>query len=271
MIYYKTDEEIEKMRKSAQLVSKTLGLVGTLLTPGVTGKEIDRAAEEFILDNNAVPGFKGYGGFPSTLCISPNEQIVHGIPKDKPFKDGDIVSIDCGVILDEYYGDCAFTFAIGEIEEDVLTLLRVTHECLYNCIKKAKVGGRLGDICYAVQSHAEKEYKYGVVRELVGHGIGKALHESPEVPNYGRRGNGIKLKDGLVIAVEPMINMGTRKTKHHKDGWTVTTADNKPSAHYEHTIAIRKSGTEILTTHDYVVEAIKNNSNLHNLDFTIKS
>ncbi len=269
MIYYKTDAEIEKMRESAHLVSKTLGLVGSMLKPGITGKEVDLAAEEFIRDHKAIPGFKGYGKFPATLCVSPNEQVVHGIPSEEPFKEGDIVSVDCGVILNNFYGDCAFTFVIGEISEEVMQLLKVTHESLYMCIEVAQVGKRIGDIGHAVQSHADK-YKYGVVRELVGHGIGKNLHEDPQVPNYGRRGRGTQLKDGLVIAVEPMINMGTRKIKHHEDGWTVTTADKKPSAHYEHTIAVRKSGTEILTTHDYVVESIKANPNLKNLDFTIK-
>lgn len=271
IIYYKTDEDIEKMRISADLVSRTHGVIASMIRPGITGKEIDRAAEEFICDHNAKPGFKGYGGFPATLCISVNEQVVHGIPTDKPFEEGDIVSIDCGVYLNEFFGDCAFTFPIGEISPESLKLLHVTNESLYRAIDVATVGKRIGDIGYAVQNYAEKEHKYGVVRELVGHGVGKDLHEDPQVPNYGRRGKGVQIKDGLVIAIEPMINMGTRRVKTLKDGWTVVSTDKKPSAHYEHTIVARKSGTEILTTHEHIYKALKNNDEVIDLDFPRKN
>jgi len=271
LIYYKTDEEIEQMRASADLVSKAHGLVAQMIKAGTTGKIIDKAVEEFICDHDAIPGFKGYGGFPATLCISVNEGVVHGIPDDEPFKEGDIVSVDCGVILNDFYGDCAFTYPIGEVKEDVHQLMKVTNECLYRAIDAAKVGARIGDIGYAVQSYAEKEYKYGIVRELVGHGVGKELHEDPQVPNYGRRGKGTQLKDGLVIAIEPMVNLGTRRVKTLKDGWTVISADKKPSAHYEHTVVVRKSGTEILTTHKYIFEAFENNEEVIDLDFPRKS
>ncbi len=270
-IYYKTDEEIELMRLSADLVSRTHGVVASMIRAGETGENIDKAAEEFIRDHNAIPGFKGYGDFPATLCVSINEQVVHGIPSNKPFEEGDIVSVDCGVILNEYYGDCAFTYPIGEVSEEVMKLMEVTNECLYRAIDVAVVGKRIGDIGFAVQNYAERECRYGVVRELVGHGLGKSLHEDPQVPNYGRRGKGNKLQDGLVIAVEPMINMGTRRVKTLRDGWTVVSADRKPSAHYEHTIVVRKSGTEILTTHDYAYEGMESNPNVINLEFQVKS
>lgn len=270
-IYYKTDEEIELMRLSADLVSRTHGLVASMICAGETGESIDKAAEEFILDHKAVPGFKGYGGFPATLCVSINEQVVHGIPTDKPFEEGDVVSVDCGVILNDYYGDCAFTYPIGEIKPEVMKLLEVTNECLYRAIDVSQVGKRIGDIGYAVQNYAERECKYGVVRELVGHGLGRELHEDPQVANYGRRGQGNKILDGLVIAIEPMINLGTRRVKTLRDGWTVISADKKPSAHYEHTIAVRKTGTEILTTHKHAYEAIEKNPNAINLDFPRKN
>lgn len=259
------------MRLSADLVSRTHGVVASMIRAGETGENIDKAAEEFIRDHNAIPGFKGYGDFPATLCVSINEQVVHGIPSDKPFEEGDIVSVDCGVILNEYYGDCAFTYPIGEVKPEVMRLMEVTNECLYRAIDVAVIGKRIGDIGFAVQNYAEGECKYGVVRELVGHGLGKSLHEDPQVPNYGRRGKGNKLQDGLVIAIEPMINMGTRRVKTLRDGWTVVSTDRKPSAHYEHTIVVRKSGTEILTTHDYAYEAIENNPNVINLEFQVKS
>ncbi len=265
MIFYKTDEEIELIRASCLLVSKTLGLVGEMIKPGITGKELDRAAESFIRDHKAVPGFKGYRGFPATLCISKNEQVVHGIPSDKPFKSGDIVSIDCGVFMDDYYGDAAYTFALGEVREEVMYLLKATKAALYKGIENAKIGSRLGDIGDAIQQYAERDHSYGVVRELVGHGIGRNLHEAPEVPNYGKRGKGHKLKDGLVIAIEPMINLGRKEVRQATDNWTIITIDKKPSAHYEHTVAVRKSGPDILSSHKFVEEAIKNNPEIQEI------
>jgi methionyl aminopeptidase len=265
MIYYKTDEEIELIRISSQMVGKTLGLVGEMLKPGVTGLSIDKAAEEFIRDNKGIPGFKNYNGFPSTLCVSLNDCVVHGIPSKKEFKDGDIVSVDCGVLLNGFFGDCAYTFAIGNVDEKTMTLLRVTNDSLYKGIENAVVGKRLGDISFAIQEYAEKKHKYGIVKKLVGHGIGKKLHEEPEVPNYGKRGKGIQLKNGLVIAIEPMVNMGTRDVDQMKDGWTILTKDRKPSAHFEHTVAVRKGKADILSTHEYVETAIKNNPNLREI------
>lgn len=211
MIYYKTQEEIELIRESCLIVSKTLGLVASILRPGITGEKIDAEAESFIRDLKAVPGFKGYRGFPSTLCISLNEGVVHGIPTQREFKEGDVVSVDCGSLLNGHYGDCAYTFAIGDVPDNVMELLTVTNESLYKGIEMVKKGNRIGDIGFAVQNYAEKEYGFGVVRELVGHGIGKNLHESPDVPNFGKRGRGIVMKEGLVIAIEPMINLGTKE------------------------------------------------------------
>ena len=268
MIYYKTTEEIELIRQNCLLVSKTLALVSSLIKPGVTGSFLDSKAEEFIRDHGAVPGFKGYNDFPSTLCISPNECVVHGIPSDKEFEIGDIVSVDCGVYHNEFYGDAAFTFALGEIPDDVFDLLVSTNESLYKGIEMAKVGSRLGDIGWAIQEHTEKKSGYGVVRELVGHGLGRRLHEKPEVPNYGRRGKGIKLKQGLVIAIEPMINLGTKSVASSSDGWTIVTKDKKQSAHFEHTIAVTKDGPDILSDHTYIFNEIKNNSEI--VDISIK-
>jgi len=261
-IHYKTDEEIELIRHNCLLVSKTLALVGSLLKEGVTGLELDAKAEEFIRDNGAIPGFKGYGDFPATLCISKNEVIVHGIPNDVPFKNGDIVSIDCGVYHNNYYGDAAYTFAIGEISEEVMKLLVVTKESLYKGIAAAKRDGRLGDISHAVQYYTEQVHGYSVVRELVGHGLGRNLHEKPEVPNYGKRGRGVKIQEGLVIAIEPMINLGKKHIAQANDGWTVYTRDRKPSAHYEHTIAVRDGEPDILSDHSYLEEAIDKNVEL---------
>jgi len=261
-IHYKTDEEIELIRQNCLLVSKTLALVGSLLKEGVTGLELDAKAEEFIRDQGAIPGFKGYGDFPSTLCISKNEVVVHGIPNDIPFKNGDIVSIDCGVYDNSYYGDAAYTFAIGEISEEVMQLLVVTKDSLYKGIAAAKRDARLGDISHAVQHYTEQVHGYSVVRELVGHGLGRNLHEKPEVPNYGKRGRGVKLQEGLVIAIEPMINLGKKHIAQSKDGWTVYTRDRKPSAHYEHTIAIRNGNPDILSDHSYLEEAIEKNDEL---------
>lgn len=262
MVYYKTQDEIELIRKSCHLVCKTLGLVGKILKPGMTGLEIDKKAEEFIRSHDAVPGFKGYRGFPGTLCISKNEVVVHGIPTDVEFKEGDIVSVDCGVYMNDFFGDAAYTFAIGDIDEDVMTLLVDTKESLYKAIDKARQGNRIGDIGHAVQFHCEKTKSYGVVRELVGHGIGKNLHESPEVPNYGKRGRGMKLQEGLVIAIEPMVNLGKKEVRQSDDGWTILSKDKKPSAHYEHTIAVTQADPDILSDHSYVEDAIKNNPNL---------
>ena len=262
MVYYKTDEEVELIRQNCHLVCKALALSGELLKPGITGKQLDAAAEQLIRDHGAVPGFKGYNGFPATLCISVNEQVVHGIPSDEPFHSGDIVSIDCGVYHNAFYGDAAYTFAIGEIDSAVMELLSVTLTSLYLGIDQAVAGNRLGDIGHAIQQYAERDHNYGVVRELVGHGLGKNLHEEPEVPNYGRRGAGRKLKDGLVIAIEPMINLGRKEVTQKNDGWTVCARDQKPSAHYEHTVVVRKEHADILSDHSYVEEAVRNNPDL---------
>lgn len=247
MIYYKSEEEIDLIRKSSLLVGKTHAAIASLIKPGVTTLELDKIAEEFILDNGAIPAFKGYGDFPNTLCMSPNEQVVHGIPNNKPLNDGDILSVDCGVLKNGFYGDSAYTYEVGEVDSEVRNLLKVTKESLYKGIEQAVAGKRLGDIGFAIQEHAES-FGYGVVREMVGHGLGRKLHEKPEVPNYGRRGKGIKLKEGLVIAIEPMINMGTKSIHQQADGWTITTADGDFSAHFEHTIVVRKNKAEILSS-----------------------
>jgi len=255
MIYYKTEEEIELVRKSSLLVAKTHAEIAGLIKPGITSLALDKIAEEFIRDNGGVPAFKGYGGFPNTLCMSPNDQVVHGIPNDRILENSEILSVDCGVLMNGYYGDSAFTYEVGEVDTETKQLLKVTKESLYKGIEQAVVGNRIGDIGYAVQFHAES-YGYGVVRELVGHGVGKSLHESPEVPNYGRRGKGVMLKEGLVIAIEPMINMGTKSILQHNDGWTITTIDNKPSAHFEHTIVVRKGKAEILSSFEEIEKKI---------------
>ena len=255
MIYYKTEEEIELVRKSSLLVAKTHAEIAGLIKPGITSLALDKIAEEFIRDNGGVPAFKGYGGFPNTLCMSPNDQVVHGIPNDRILENSEILSVDCGVLMNGYYGDSAFTYEVGEVDTETKQLLKVTKESLYKGIEQAVVGNRIGDIGYAVQCHAES-YGYGVVRELVGHGVGKSLHESPEVPNYGRRGKGVMLKEGLVIAIEPMINMGTKSILQHNDGWTITTIDNKPSAHFEHTIVVRKGKAEILSSFEEIEKKI---------------
>ncbi len=267
MIYYKTDEEIELIRQSCLLVCKTLAHVGSILRPGISGETIDKAAEEFILDHNAAPAFKGYRGFPASLCVSVNDVVVHGIPNSKQiFGERDVVSIDCGVYMNGYFGDAAYTFAIGDVEEDVMDLLRVTNASLYKGIQQAVPGNRVGDIGFAIQYFVEKLHGYGVVRELVGHGVGRELHESPEVPNYGQRGRGVKLKEGLVIAIEPMVNMGKKDVRTSKDGWTVHAKDGKPSAHYEHTIAVRKGKADILSDHSFIEAAIRNNPNLKEIE-----
>ena len=255
MIYYKTEEEIELVRKSSLLVAKTHAEIAGLIKPGITTLALDKIAEEFIRDNGGVPAFKGYGGFPNTLCMSPNDQVVHGIPNDRFLENSEILSVDCGVVMNGYYGDSAFTYEVGEVDAETKQLLKVTKESLYKGIEQAVAGNRIGDIGYAVQSHAES-FGYGVVRELVGHGVGRNLHESPEVPNHGRRGRGVMLKEGLVIAIEPMINMGTKRILQHNDGWTITTIDNKPSAHFEHTIVVRKGKAEILSSFEEIEKKI---------------
>lgn len=269
MIYYKTKDDINLIRESCLLVSKTLAYIGTLIKPGITGEFLDQKAEEFIKDHGAKPGFKGYEGFPATLCISPNEYVVHGIPTKKEFIEKDIISIDCGVYSNEYFGDSAFTFALNGVDDETMKLLSVTKKSLHDAIEVTKVGNRIGDIGYAVQQLTEREHGYHVVRELVGHGIGKNLHEEPQVPNYGKRGSGGLMKDGLVIAIEPMINMGTRKITQDSDGWSIYARDRKPSAHYEHTVAVLKEGTQILSDNSIIEESVKNNENLQQVSINI--
>jgi len=255
MIFLKTDEEIELLRESNMLVARTLAEVAKLIRPGVSTLELDKVAETFIRDNKAVPGFLGYHGFPNTLCTSVNEQVVHGIPNKKPLKEGDVVSVDCGTLLNGYYGDSAYTFCVGEVKPEVKALLEATKESLYKGIEKAVEGNRLGDVGFAIQNHVESR-GYSVVREMVGHGVGKNLHEAPEVPNYGRRGNGVKLKSGMVIAIEPMINLGKRNIVQENDGWTIRTRDRSVSAHFEHTLAVRKGKADILSSFKFVEEVL---------------
>ncbi|MFT7611211.1 MAG: methionyl aminopeptidase [Parvicellaceae bacterium] len=255
MIFLKTNEEIELIKESSLLVGKTLAEVAKCIKPGVTTLELDSVAEEFIRDHGAEPGFLGYGGFPNSLCTSVNEAVVHGIPNGTPLVDGDIVSVDCGVLKNGFYGDSAYTFEIGEVSEEIKKLLEVTKECLNRAVAAAISGNRLGDIGFACQSYAE-ENGFGVVRELVGHGLGKNLHEEPQVPNYGKRGRGAKLKEGLVLAIEPMINMGTKNVKQLSDGWTIVTKDGKPSAHFEHDVAIAKGQPIMLSTFEFVEEVL---------------
>jgi methionyl aminopeptidase len=257
MLKVKSAEEIEILRENNLLVSKTLAEVGKHIRPGVTTLKLDQIAEEFIRDHGAEPGFKGYGGFPNTLCTSVNDEIVHGIPSEYELKDGDIVSIDCGTYMKGYYGDSAYTFEIGEVDKEVQDLLRTTREALFKGIEKATAGNRVGDISHSVQSHAEN-HGYGVVRELVGHGLGANMHESPEVPNYGKQGRGSKLKEGLVICIEPMINLKTRNIRQDKDGWTIRTMDGKPSAHFELALAITNGKADILSTFDYIEKQLTN-------------
>jgi methionyl aminopeptidase len=256
MIQLKTQEEIELIRQSSLLVGKTLAEVARHIRPGVTTLYIDGIAETFIRDHGAIPAFKGFHGFTGTLCTSVNAEVVHGIPGKYEIKDGDVVSVDCGVVLNGWYGDSAYTIPVGTVNPEILQLLRVTKESLYKGIEKVAAGNRLGDVSEAIQSHAEK-HGYGVVRELVGHGIGRNLHEPPEVPNFGRRGSGPKLAEGLVIAIEPMINMGTKSVRHERDGWTITTADGKPSAHYEHTVALLGGKAEILSSFEEIEQVLK--------------
>ena len=261
MIIYKSDEQIELIRESSLLVGKALGEVAKMIKPGINPIELDKRAEEFIRDNQAIPAFKGYGGsFPNSLCLSVNDVVVHGIPGKELLKDGDVISVDCGVLKNGYYGDSAYTFEVGEVAPEVSQLLRVTKESLYKAIDKAVVGNRLGDVAFAVQEHAEK-HGYGVVKELVGHGIGQHLHEKPEVPNYGRRGTGLKMMEGLVIAIEPMINLGKAAIWQLNDGWTIKTKDGLASAHFEHTIAVRKGKADILSSFQFVEEVLNKKIN----------
>jgi len=255
MIQLKTIEELRLMRESAQLVSKTLGMLAKEIKPGVTTLRLDQLAHDYIKDHGGYPAFLGMYNFPNSLCISPNEEVVHGIPKDIPLKEGDVVSVDCGVYMNEFYGDHAYSFEVGEVAPETKKLLQVTKESLYKGIAQCVRGKRVGDISHAIQSHCEKE-GYGVVRELVGHGLGRVMHEDPQVPNYGRKGSGKVLKDGIVLAIEPMINMGTEKVKFHSDGWTVTTLDKKPSAHFEHDVAIINGKPVLLSTFKYIYEAL---------------
>lgn len=255
-IYYKSKEEVELIRESSLLVSKTLAEVAKVIGPGVTTKQLNDLAETFIRDHGAIPAFLNYNGFPYSLCISPNEQVVHGFPGEYVIQEGDLISVDCGVIKNDFFGDSAYTFSIGEIDAERKKLIEVTQECLKLAIEKAVVGSRIGDVGYAVQAYAESN-GFGVVRELVGHGVGVKLHEKPEVPNYGRRGSGIKLEEGMVIAIEPMINAGTAGVKFWSDGWTVTSKDNKPSAHFEHTVAVKKGNADVLSTFSFIEEVLK--------------
>jgi len=263
MIYYKTEEEIELIRESCLLVCQALTEVARLIRPGISGEEIDKAAETVIRDHGAKPGFKGLYGFPATLCVSVNEHVVHGIPtKDQIFQDGDIVSVDCGVFMNGFYGDSAYTFPLGNVSEEVMELCRVTNTSLYLGIEQAIAGNRLGDIGFAIQNYVERQHGYGIVRDLVGHGIGRELHEDPQVPNFGKRGRSTKLKDGLTIAIEPMVNLGKKDVVTSQDGWTVRAKDFRPSAHYEHSVAVRKGKADILSNHTPIEEAIRENDHV---------
>jgi methionyl aminopeptidase len=251
MVYYKSEEEVQLIRESAQILGKAHGEVAKRIKPGVKTQELDRVAEEFILDHGGWPSFKNYHGFPSALCISVNETVVHGFPSEYELKEGDVISVDCGVKFKGFHSDSAYTYPLEGTPPQVLQLLERTYESLLLGIQQAKVGNRIGDIGFAVQSFVEK-FGYGVVRELVGHGVGKELHEDPEVPNFGKRGKGTKIAKGMVFAIEPMINMGTKHVVQEQDGWTIRTKDRKPSAHFEHMVAIFEDRTEVVTTHEYI-------------------
>ena len=258
MIFLKSDEEIELLRISNQIVAKTLAEMAKLIAPGVSTMQLNKVADEFIRDNGAVPNFLNYGGFPYSICTSVNEQVVHGFPSDKVIlEDGDIISVDCGTLINGFHGDSAYTFCVGNVKPEIIDLLRATKESLYKGIAQAEEGHRLGDIGYAVQSYCE-DRGYSVVREMVGHGVGRNLHEAPEVPNYGRKGNGVMLKSGMTIAIEPMINLGSRNLVFEKDGWTTRTLDRKPSAHFEHSIAIRRGKADILSSFEYLEQILGN-------------
>ena len=262
MMIYKTNEQVEMMRQSALLVSKTLAEIAGVLKPGITTLSIDKIIGEFIRDHQAIPSFLNYMGYPFNSCISVNDVVVHGFPGKNELREGDIVSVDIGVILNGWHGDHAYTFAIGEPGEEVMQLINVTKESLYKGIEKAIVGNRVGDIAFAIQEHTERKHGYGVVRELVGHGLGKSLHEDPQVPNYGKRGSGPKLQEGLVLAIEPMINLGKRDVYTEDDGWTVRTKDGKPSVHFEHDVCVRKIKADILSDYSIIEKAEDVNSNL---------
>jgi methionyl aminopeptidase len=255
MLYLKTDEEIGLLRKSNMLVSRTLAEIASVIKPGITTLYLDKLAETYILDNGAVPAFKGYGGFPNTLCTSVNDEVVHGIPSDYVLKEGDILSVDCGVILNGWYGDSAYTFAVGEVGDDVRRLLDYTRASLEEGVKVAVAGNRIGDISNAVQTMAESG-GYSVVRELVGHGLGRKLHEQPEVANWGKKGTGQKMEKGLVICIEPMINSGKKETLQMRDGWTIKTADGRPSAHFEYAVAVDKGKADVLTTFELIEKVL---------------
>ena len=253
MVHYKSANDVQLIKESAQILGRAHGEVARHIKPGVKTKELDRVAEEFIRDHGGSPSFKNYHGFPAALCISVNETVVHGFPGDRELKETDVISIDCGVLFKGFHSDSAYTYPLEKVSQEVLNLLNRTYDALFLGIEQAKVGNRIGDIGFAIQSFVEG-FGYGVVRELVGHGVGKSLHEDPEVPNYGKRGKGTKIMPGMVFAIEPMINMGTKNVVQEKDGWTIRTSDRKPSAHFEHMVAIYKDGTEVLTTHEYIEE-----------------
>ena len=262
MIQYKTKEEVETMRQSCLLVGKTHAEVAKVLKAGMTTMEVNILVEAFIRDNGGIPSFLNYHGFPYATCISVNDAVVHGFPSNAPLKDGDIISLDIGIFKNGFHGDSAYTYAIGEVSEEVKKLLRITKESLYCGVEKARQGNRIGDIAFAIQEHTEKKNGYGVVRDLVGHGLGRSLHEDPQVPNYGKRGSKEKLKEGMVLAIEPMINMGVKEVLHLDDGWTVLTKDRKPSAHFEHDVHVTKQGPDILSSFDEIEKAEKANVNL---------
>jgi methionyl aminopeptidase len=256
MIFLKSDEEIDLLRLSNQIVAKTLAEMAKIIAPGISTEQLNKVADEFIRDNGGVPGFLGYHGFPKSICTSVNEQVVHGIPSEKVIlEDGDIVSVDCGVFMNGFHGDSAYTFCVGNVKSEIVDLLRTTKESLYKGIEQAEEGKRLGDLGSAIQNHCENR-GYSVVREMIGHGVGRNLHESPEVPNYGRRGNGIMLKSGMTIAIEPMINLGTRNLVFEKDGWTTRTLDRKVSAHFEHSVAIRRGKADILSSFEFIEQIL---------------
>lgn len=255
MIFLKTDEEIDFVRKANQLVGRTLGEVARWIKPGITTKRLDQIAEEFIRDNGGVPGFKGYEGFPGTLCIEVNDEVVHGFPSDYELRDGDIIGCDCGAVVDGFNGDSCYTFPVGEVSDEALALMRTTKESLYVGIEQAKAGNRVGHISAAVQDYCERR-RYTVVRELTGHGIGRKLHEDPDVPNYGKKGVGPLLRAGMCICIEPMINAGSKNVVCDRNGWTIRTRDHRLSAHYEHCVAIREESTEILSTFDYIKDVL---------------
>lgn len=259
MIYLKTEEEINLIKESAQVLGKAHAEVAQWVKPGITTKKLDTIAEDYIRSFGGIPSFKGFNNFPASLCMSVNEVVVHGIPGNYELKDGDIVSIDCGVKLNGFHSDSAYTYPVGEVSKEVMDLLTATKKSLYKGIEQAVDGLRVGDIGFAVQHYCE-ERGYTVVRELVGHGVGRELHEAPEVPNYGKRGKGLRLKEGMVLAIEPMINLGTKSVMQEKDGWTIRTTDRKYSAHFEHTVVVRKGKAEVLTTFDYIEQVTANTS-----------